>query len=125
MLFGVLLTALGGWAYSASDLEGALKFTALIPAGVGVILFVCGLVGLRESALKHAMHVAATVGLLGLLLGAGRFVPKVLREGFDASNVATVATGGMTLLCLVFVGLCIHSFIQARRRRTAREAAAV
>jgi hypothetical protein len=26
------------------------------------------------------------------------------------------------VLCLVFVGLCIKSFIQARRRRAAREA---
>lgn len=124
ILFGVLLVGLGVWGYSASDLEGWVKVTALIPAGFGALLVLCGLVGLKESLLKHAMHVAAMVGLLGFLLGAGRFVPKVIRSGFDPSNVASVATGAMTLLCLVFVALCVNSFIQARRRRAAREAAA-
>jgi hypothetical protein len=120
IVFGALLIALGVWGYSESNLEGALKLTALIPAAVGVILALAGVAALKERYLKHAMHAAATAGLLGFLLAAGRFIPKAVREGVDTSNVATVSTGLMMVLCLVFVGLCVNSFIQARRRRAAR-----
>jgi predicted permease len=123
IIFGVLLIALGVWGYSASELEGALKYTALIPSGFGLALAVCGAVALKESLLKHAMHAAAAVGLIGFLLAAGRFVPKAVREGIDTSKIATLATGGMMVLCLVFVALCVNSFIQARRRKAAAQAA--
>jgi hypothetical protein len=122
IVFGVLLLGLGIWAFSVSELEGLLKATALIPALVGAILVVCGLLALKERLLKHAMHLAAAVGLVGFLLAAGRFIPKAIRVGIDTSNIATVATGGMMVLCAVFVGLCVNSFIQARRRRAARQA---
>src|SRR5262245_32018642 len=119
---GGLLIALGVWGYSASELEDWRKLTALLPAGFGAILALCGVVAFKESLLKHAMHVAAAVGLIGFLLAAGRFIPKAIREGIDTSNVGTIATGKMMLVCGVFVALCINSFIQARRRRAAREA---
>lgn len=122
IVFGGLLIALGVWGYSASELEGAVKLTALIPAAVGAILALCGAVALKESLLKHAMHAAAAVGLIGFLVAAGRFIPKAIRSGVDTSSVGTLATGGMMVLCLIFVGLCVNSFIQARRRRAAREA---
>jgi hypothetical protein len=53
---------------------------------------------------------------------AWRFVPKLL-AGPDWNDPRVVATGKMTLVCFVFVALCVNSFIQARRRRQAREAA--
>jgi hypothetical protein len=120
IVFGGLLVALGAWGYVGTEMKSV---TALIPAVVGGLLAVLGVVALKESLLKHAMHAAAVVGLLGFLAAASRFVPKVIREGFDPSDVAAVSTGGMTLLCLAFVGLCVNSFVQARRRRAAREAA--
>lgn len=120
IVFGVLLIALGGWAYSASELEGPAKLTALIPSAVGVLLAICGVVGLNEARLKHAMHAAAAIGLLGLLLAAGRFIPKAIRDGVDTSSVGAQAILGMMALCAVFVALCVNSFIQARRRRAAR-----
>ena len=46
----------------------------------------------------------------------------VVTDGSEIHGTATLATGGMTLLCAVFVGLCVNSFVQARRRRAAREA---
>lgn len=122
IVFGALLIALGGWAFSVSELEGWRKATALIPAAVGALLAVCGLVGLNEARLKHAMHAAAAIGLIGFLMAAGRFVPKAIRDGVDTSHVGTVSTGAMMVLCAVFVGLCVNSFVQARRRRAAREA---
>ncbi len=113
ILFGGLLIALGAWGYH----ETAAK-TSLIPAGVGGILVLLGLLGLVERFLKHAMHAAAMVGLLGCIAAASRFVPKLVK-GIDFNDKATIATGGMTLLCAVFVALCVASFIRVRRRRRA------
>jgi hypothetical protein len=122
IVFGGLLIALGVWGYTASELEGPAKMTALIPAGVGGLLALCGLIALKESLLKHAMHAAAVIGLLGFIAAAARFIPKAIRDGVDTSHVGTLATGGMMILCLIFVGLCVNSFIQARRRAAAQKA---
>jgi sulfite exporter TauE/SafE len=117
IVIGALLIALGVWGYSAAEVK---SITALIPAFTGGVLALLGVVGLKESLLKHAMHGAAMIGLIGCLAAASRFIPKV-RAGLDTSDVAAMSTGGMTILCAVFVGLCINSFIQARKRRQARE----
>jgi hypothetical protein len=114
---GGLLIALGLWGYTATE---AKSVTALIPAFVGGALAVLGAVALKESLLKHAMHAAAAIGLLGALAAAGRFVPKVIKSGLDTNDAATLSTGGMTVICAVFVGLCVNSFIQARRRRASQ-----
>ena len=44
---------------------GATHYTALIPAGFGALFLVLGLLALKASLRKHAMHVAAMLGLLG------------------------------------------------------------
>jgi hypothetical protein len=117
IVFGGALIALGVWGYTATD---AKSVTALIPAFVGGALALLGLLALlKEGLLKHVMHAAAMIGLLGALAAAGRFVPKVVKDGLDTNDPATISTGGMTLLCAAFVGLCVNSFIQARRRRQA------
>ena len=76
-----------------------------------------------ETLLKHAMHAAAMVGLLGFLAAAYRFTLRLAQREAGWDDTRTLSAGGMTILCLVFVGLCVNSFIQARRRRAARAAA--
>jgi hypothetical protein len=85
------------------------------------VLVLCGLVALNGRLLKHAMHAAAAVGLLGLLGGAVRALPHVLQllNGTDGSPAATRQQLWMAGICLVFVLLCVNSFIQTRRRRRA------
>jgi hypothetical protein len=119
IVFGVALIALGAWSYLASEGRSA---TALIPVVAGALLAFLGLLAMVERFLKHAMHAAAMIGLLGLIAAGGRFVMTLVQGTADFSKPATIGTGGMTLLCLVFVGLCINSFIQARRRRAAAQA---
>jgi hypothetical protein len=118
VVFGGLLIAVGLWAYLSTD---GKSVTALIPAFVGAPLVVAGLVALKESLLKHAMHAAAVVGLLGLLGGLGNLA-RVAARGGDLTDTAGVATLLMTALSAAFVGLCVNSFVQARKRRAAREA---
>jgi hypothetical protein len=118
--FGVLLIALGAWGFIVSG-PSLRNITALIPALVGAVLVLLGLLGLVERFLKHAMHFAAMIALAGGLVAGFRFVWGLVHGTADLSKPGTQATGGMTLLCLVFVGLCVNSFIQVRRRRRAAE----
>jgi hypothetical protein len=76
----------------------------------------------RNDRLRmHAMHLAALLGLVGFIVPAVRAAPKVgtLFDG-TAERPAAIAVASqllMALLCAVFVGLCIKSFIDARRAR--------
>jgi uncharacterized membrane protein YeaQ/YmgE (transglycosylase-associated protein family) len=124
VVFGLLLIALGVWGRWGGDMglweslgfpaPEKLSGTALIPAYVGAVLVVLGLLALKESLLKHAMHLAAMVGLLGFLAALGRLVMTGKVSGVGGASLM-----GMTLLCGVFVALCVNSFIRARRRRRA------
>lgn len=91
--------------------------TALIPAVFGGLLILCAAVVIAKPALrKHVMHVAAMIGVLGLI---GGFVP-ILRSGdFDLAKPAIRNGILMSVVCAIFIYLCVQSFIEARRSRDA------
>jgi hypothetical protein len=67
------------------------------------------------------MHIAAAVGLLGFL-GAARGLTRIgaVLAGEPVERpAAIIAQSIMAVLCLVFVGLCVRSFINARRNPAA------
>ena len=114
-IFATIFVLLGVGAYLAT---GAQSWTALIPAILGLLLALAG--GFSLKSLKHGGHAAATVGLLGFL-GSLRGLTKLpaLLSGAPLERPAAVATQSvMAILCLVFVALCVKSFIDARRGRT-------
>lgn len=119
---GLLLVGLGVDGYL--DVVGLIRPehthtpTSLIPAYFGAALILCGLIALKESLLKHAMHFAAMIGLIGLLAGTGMGLPKLL-AGNAERQAAMRSQLWLSGVCLVFVVLCVNSFIQARRRRRA------
>jgi hypothetical protein len=115
MVCGALLFAISLWSFSVTE---AKSFTIWIPAIFGAILALCGAIALKESLLKHAMHAAAAVGLIGGAIAGGRWLMK-MSEGAELNTPPMIATGKMALVCIVFVALCVNSFIQARRRRQA------
>jgi len=112
---GLLLIGLGAWGYLGAEPEHR-SVTALIPAGFGVALLLLGLLARKESLRKHAMHAAAALGLIGLVGAAVMVVRKLAREG-NLDGRGPTAQLAMAVLCAVFVGLCVNSFIQARRAR--------
>jgi hypothetical protein len=128
VVFGFLLIALGIWGYWGGDLglweplglapPERLSITALIPAFLGGALVGLGLLAFKESLLKHAMHGASMIGLLGLVAAVGRMVTLGAIKGVGGVSLMT-----MMLLCAIFVALCVNSFIQARRRRRAASTA--
>ncbi len=105
-------------ADSASEKSGPSK-TALIPSAFGLLLLICGTLGLDEKMRKHAMHGAAAVGLVGFLAAGGRLASKL--NDLLAGNISRPMTFIilMAILCLVYVLLSVRSFIQARRARSA------
>jgi hypothetical protein len=118
IVFGVALALLGVVGYVMS---GGVSLTALIPMIPGSLLVICGLLALNEKRLKMAMHTAVLVGLLaclGAVPGLLR-LPQLLSGGEVARPAAVIAQSIMALLMAIYVGLCVKSFVDARRARKA------
>jgi hypothetical protein len=122
--FGLVLIAVGGFGFvgTADFAQGQYHFTALIPAAMGLLFVGLGGLAFKEGLRKHAMHAAAALGLLGLIATGVLGLPKLftlLGGGTVERPNAVYAQSATAVLCLVFVGLCVNSFVQARllRRR--------
>lgn len=115
---GAILVLLGIGSYLGT---GTSSITALIPAFLGVILVVCGVLAQKENLKKHAMHFAVLIGLVGAV-GSGMRGFKNLPDliaGTAKLPIATTMQVTTAVLCIIYVGLCVNSFIQARRNRNA------
>jgi nitrate/nitrite transporter NarK len=119
ILFGALLIILGLVGYFKPATLGdpgdqGTSPTALIPAVVGGILLLCGLIVLvAPHTRKHVMHLAAAIGLIGAI---GGFMP-LMRSKMDFSKASAVSGVFMIVLCIIFVVLCVRSFVRARIAR--------
>jgi len=126
VMFGVVLTALGLVAYFNPEPLGVGKDgkpaepghpSSLAPAGIGALLVLAGVASMAAPGVrKHAMHVAAVAGLLGVV---GGLVPAILRGG-RFEEVAVKVGLGMAILSAVFLALCVSSFVRVRRAREIR-----
>ncbi len=118
MVFGGLLIVLSAGAFAVLH-----HLHTLIPGGFGLLLVIFGALANTEETRKRMlfMHIAVTVGLLGFLgtipgligmvqMAAGHEVARP-----DAARVQAL----MGTICLVFVLLCVRSFVAARRARAA------
>lgn len=119
VVFGVLLLLVSAVAYTV---VGHYWHT-LIPGVFGLLLVVFGLLANTEDAKKRMlfMHIAVTVGLLGFLgtiPGLIGMVQMAMGHAVVRPDAAKVQAA-MGAVCLVFVVLCVRSFIAARRARTA------
>lgn len=115
MIVGAALVAVGLVGYVAAQFS---SLTALIPALLGVLLVALGwLAEIRPGARQHFMHAAAALALVGLLATARGLLklPTLLGGGELERPAAVVSQSVMALVCLVFVVLCVQSFVQARR----------
>jgi uncharacterized YccA/Bax inhibitor family protein len=100
---------------NAADVQPeVVSKTALIPAGVGAVFLLCvAAIVWNNNWRKHVMHLAVVVGVIGVI---GGFMP-VMRSGLDWSKMGVKIGLFMSLICAVFVGLCVKSFVDARKAR--------
>lgn len=115
IIFGVVLIGLGAVSYLAT---GMVSITALIPAFFGLVLVFLGALAGNQTRRRIVMHIAVLVGFLGI---AGTFkgllqLPTYFTGGELARPEAVLAQGIMCLLSFVYVGLCVKSFVDARRK---------
>jgi hypothetical protein len=125
--FGGLLIVLGLVAYFGMQEAGSRSVTALIPAFIGLPLLALGLVAeSKPGSRKHTMHAAAAMGLLGFLGSAPGLIKAVQWMGGTVPGrpAAVRVQAIMAVVCLVFLVLCVRSFIAARRAREAGAATA-
>ena len=117
LVFAVLLIALGLAGFLGT---GSAHPTALIPAWIGIALGFGGLLAISpsENRRKIFMHINVTIALLGVI-GTG---VEIIRSSFanlaadKAPNLwALYSKLTLELLLLVYVILCVRSFIAARR----------
>jgi Ca2+/Na+ antiporter len=113
MLIGIALMLVGAMAYA---LPVHQDFFELIPALAGIIIATGGLVGwLHDDLRKHMMHLNVIVAFI-LLLYTGF---KLMRAGTITvqENITVISDVDTLALCIVFVYLCVKSFIAARQKR--------
>ena len=96
--------------------------TALIPAYFGIVLGILGLLANTEDSKRRMimMHIAVTVGLLGVIIPGWRAASAFVASSNGATLVRPLAVKeeiAMAIICLIFVLMCVRSFIAARRLR--------
>ena len=118
IMFGLVLILLGVFGFVAS---GVHPPNALIPAWFGAALAILGFLANTEDSKKRMlfMHIAVTIGLIGFLYSASGII-NYIRMLFGVQfphPKAIEEMAAMSVLLLVFVILCVRSFINARRAR--------
>jgi predicted membrane-bound spermidine synthase len=116
LLFAVLLIALGLVGFLGT---GSVHSTALIPTWFGLALGIGGLLAISpsESRRKLFMHINVTIGLLGFLgaaVEAVRGYVHAASAGLAPDQIALASKLTMSGLMLIYVFLCVRSFINAR-----------
>ena len=129
VLFGALIALVGVVGYFETHF-----WHAIIPMVLGVVLALLGLVANTDDQKRRmiTMHIAVTLALLGFL---GTIPGLIAMAGFltgthQASTNEHIQVGALSvhklaaevqsatsILCLIFVLLCVRSFIAARRAR--------
>jgi heme A synthase len=117
-VFGIILIILGLASYFGT---GMVSITALIPAFFGVVFLILGFAARKESLYKHVMHGAAVLALVGLFGSAGGLLNVAYMIGGNSVErpSAAISQAIMALLCIIFIGAAVKSFIDARKAKEA------
>ena len=113
-----------------NTLEFGKSLTALIPGAIGLVLILMVLgAEAKPGARKHIMHVAVLFGLLGFVMVARQVGSAVAEMNWlkdepngiiQASSLKPTAMLISAGLLLIFVILCIVSFVKARKEMAAQ-----
>jgi hypothetical protein len=116
IITGFLLIALGIVGYIGT---GSSHPTALIPTYFGIAFAVVGSLAKNPARRKMLMHIAVVLGLIGFIAtigGAIRAMKMVTGEIVDNPQ-AQESKAAMAVITLVFVCICVASFMRARKAK--------
>jgi hypothetical protein len=121
VIAGVLLIVIGIVGYTSQDPSGKVSPTALIPAAFGIAIGLCGVLAIwKENLRKHTMHAAAALSLIGMVCAPVPFYTRIAKGiEIDPKSPAIISSALTTLVCAVFLAMCIRSFAAVRRARQA------
>jgi hypothetical protein len=119
LIFAALLIILGLAGFFGT---GSVHPTALIPAWWGLAMGVFGSLAMspKEGRRKLFMHINAAIaalGSIGALVVAIQGYGAAREAGLNPDYIALAAKLIMAALLLIYVLLCVESFIKARRSR--------
>jgi hypothetical protein len=119
LIFALILIGLGVAVFIAT---GSHAPTALIPAYFGILLGILGLLANTPNGKRRMlfMHIAVTVGLIGFIFPGWRGVSDLVSQMHGQIVLRPTAMKeelAMAAICLVYVLLCVRSFVAARRER--------
>lgn len=116
IILGIIFIVMGLYGYFGISSE---SITALIPTFFGIPLLILGWLGLNEKYLKHTMHGAAVLTLLGFVGTIGGLIKffKMLGGAEMERPAAVTVQAIMAVLCLLFLIFAVKSFIDARRNK--------
>ncbi|HUD14910.1 MAG TPA: hypothetical protein VMQ56_14755 [Terracidiphilus sp.] len=117
LVFAFLLVALGLAGYLGT---GSVHRTALIPMWIGLALGIGGFLAIstNEGRRKLFMHINVTIALLGFIgatVEAIRGYVHASSLGLPPDQIALASKVTLAGLLLIYVILCVRSFIAARR----------
>jgi hypothetical protein len=101
---------------------GRTEIAALHPAGIGILLILSGALANTENPKKRMlwMHIAVTLGLIGFLTtGIRAGIALAKGTAMSINPLGFEERTAIAVICLVYVALCVRSFITARRGRVA------
>lgn len=120
LITALVLIVLGIAVFMAT---GSSAPTALIPSYFGIVLGILGLLARTKDSKRRMiyMHIAVTVGLIGVIFpgwrGGSDFIAST--HGIAVLHPAAMKEElAMAAICLVYVLLCVRSFVAARQART-------
>ena len=117
IIFGLLLCGLTVAGLLRTPVKHPMQF---IPMMLGIPVLFCGVVALNPHRRKHAMHAASAVALLGAVAGCARVAYCLIgfAGGAEVNGDAFKLAIAMSVICAVFVAICVVSFAQTRKRKT-------
>ncbi len=115
IIFGLALCGLTVACLVQSMTKSPYQF---IPMILGIPMLFLGVVALNPHRRRQAMHVAASISTMGLIVGGLRSLFITVRwargESINTFTLKMVLT--MTAICLVFVVLWATTWLRQRRR---------
>ena len=117
LIFATLLIALGLAGFFGT---GSQHYTALIPTWIGIVLAIGGWLSISpsESRRKLFAHVNVTVGLIAFIASVVeifRGLAAAHAKGVAVNPIALSSKIALAALLLLYIILCVRSFIEARR----------